>query len=466
MNTLDRLSGARVLVVGDVMLDRYIIGRADRLSPESPVPVLLPGARRDAPGGAANVARNLADLGVDATLIGVVGDDEAGCVLRRMTGGSLVIDPSRSTTTKTRFLASGHQLLRMDEEDHTAISETIQETVMREIERAAPAADVLVISDYNKGVITPAVLKSAFIAMAGKHRIVDPKRPFLFYAGATILAPNTKELRDGTGVNDIDQAAALALAQSEAQALVVTRAEQGVSLFRPAQEAIHFAARAREVADVSGAGDTLVATLAGLLASGATLTDALDIANRAAGLVVGKRGTASVTQTELRDALGDTNGTRSGAKPLREALAIVRAWRMQGLRIGFTNGCFDLLHPGHVSLLRQARMRCDRLVVGLNTDASVRRLKGPSRPVQDERARGAVLSALLDVDLVVTFDEDTPLRLIETLEPDVLFKGADYRRDDIVGADVVEQRGGQVVIIPLADGHSTSMIVDRVNKGA
>jgi D-beta-D-heptose 7-phosphate kinase/D-beta-D-heptose 1-phosphate adenosyltransferase len=475
---LPAIARVRAVVLGDVMLDRYVEGEVRRISPEAPIPVLRAGRRRGVAGGAANVAKNIAALGAGCVLIGLVGADAAAAELEVILAAAPAVTPhlvraARPTTVKTRFTSGGHQLLRLDEEDAAPASAADAAALLAALGAALAGADVLVLSDYVKGVLSDAVLAGAIAAAraAGVPVVADPKRAdFACYAGATVLTPNAHEVTAATNLPCGSDAEAEAAGQAarrvaRAEAVLVTRAEKGVSLLREGA-ALHVPARARAVADVSGAGDTVTAVLAAALAAGASLEDAAGIANIAAGIVVGKPGTAMVGRAELAAALHRGELLAIDDKVADEATALTRiaAWKAAGLRVGFTNGCFDLIHPGHVRLLARARALCDRLVVALNTDASVARLKGPSRPVQNETARATVMAAIGSTDLVLLFDDDTPLRLITAALPDVLFKGADYTVATTVGADVVLASGGLVELIPLEDGHSTSATIRRIGS--
>ena len=479
---LPRFASVRLLVLGDVMLDRYVFGQVTRISSEAPIPVLLAQARDQVLGGAGNVALNAAALGAQAVLVGVRGADVAGAELASVIAAcpsitdQMVTDPTRPTTVKTRFVAGGHQLLRLDEEKVTPIGPALEEAVLARFEAALAACDVVVLSDYAKGVLTDAVLRSAIATAraADKPVIVDPKRArFEAYAGADVLTPNALEVARATGIDAEEDtgaaaAGAAARAQADAGAVLVKRSEKGLTLVRRTAAPVHIPTRAREVADVSGAGDTLVSAFALALAAGAPMAEAAALGNAAAAIVVSKHGTATVSQAELFEALHRSELLAIDDKVVEtdHALARIAAWRRAGLVVGFTNGCFDLIHPGHVRLLARARARCDRLVVALNTDASVQRLKGPDRPVQNETARATVMASMASADLVVLFGEDTPLRLIEAIAPDVLFKGADYRLDEVVGGDIVTRRGGRVELIALETGHSTTNTIRRINAGA
>jgi D-beta-D-heptose 7-phosphate kinase / D-beta-D-heptose 1-phosphate adenosyltransferase len=474
-----RFAQAHVLILGDVMLDRYISGTASRLSPEAPIPVLRPTTRRATLGGAANVALNIATLGGQASLVGVIGDDPEGSELTNLLGSSgivphLIVAPGRPTTAKTRFMAGTHQLLRLDEESTAEVDAVTADNVLSAFTEAIDAADIVVLSDYAKGVLSDAVLSGALerARAYGRVLIADPKRiDFAAYRGATVLTPNEQEVRQATRIDAAEDAEAVragqcALEDTGCQAVVVTRSAKGLTLVRRDAPALHLPTRAREVADVSGAGDTLVAALAVALGAGAALPEAAMLANVTAGISVGKPGTATVSQEELLGVLHLEDLIASDRKIVDRAEATQRAaaWRAQGRRIGFANGCFDLIHPGHIRLLSEARARCDRLIVALNTDASVKRLKGPTRPLQNETARATVMASLAPVDLVVLFDEDTPMQLIKALRPDVLVKGADYSIDQVVGADLVQSWGGTVLLVELQAGHSTTGTIRRMSK--
>jgi D-beta-D-heptose 7-phosphate kinase / D-beta-D-heptose 1-phosphate adenosyltransferase len=478
-----RFADARVLVLGDVMLDRYVSGSASRLSPEAPIPVLRPTASRATLGGAANVALNIATLGGHVSLVGVIGDDPPGTELTCLVAAApgvephLVVAPDRPTTSKTRFMVGVHQLLRLDEETTADIDVATAEAILERFADVLRAADVVIVSDYAKGLLTDAVLRGALAQARARNRIViaDPKRAdFAAYRGATILTPNEHEVRLATHIEaaddtEADRAGRRALEMMDGDAVLVTRSAKGLTLVRrDLAAAMHLPTRAREVADVSGAGDTLVAALAVALGAKAPLPEAAMLANITAGISVGKQGTATVTRDELLAALHMEELVATDRKVATREEAVLRAaaWRTQGLRVGFANGCFDLIHPGHVRLLTEARARCDRLVVALNTDASVKRLKGPTRPLQNEMARATVMASLAPVDLVVLFDEETPFELIQALRPDVLVKGADYRIDQVVGADLVHSWGGTVYLVELQAGHSTTGTIRRMTDPA
>jgi D-beta-D-heptose 7-phosphate kinase/D-beta-D-heptose 1-phosphate adenosyltransferase len=472
------LPGAKVMVLGDIILDRYVSGHASRLSPEAPIPVLRPRSGHATLGGAANVALNVTTLGGQAWLCGVVGDDAAGHETRRLLAdhprirADLVTAPARPTTAKTRFMVGSHQLMRLDEETTAPVDDATATRLLDRFEAGLAEADVVVLSDYAKGVLCDAVLAEALARAkaAGRMVIADPKRSdFAAYRGADLLTPNELEARVATGIDAAEDAGAeragrIALAATEGQAVLVTRSERGLTLVRRDRPALHVPTRARAVADVSGAGDTLIATLAAALSAGADLAEAAALANIAAGISVAKQGTATVTADEVLDTLHirDLIATDSKVATDEEAAARVAEWHRAGLKVGFANGCFDLIHPGHVRLLTSARAACDRLVVALNTDDSVSRLKGPTRPVQSETSRATVMASLAPVDMVVLFGEDTPLEMIARLRPDVLVKGSDYTVDTVVGADLVTGWGGRVLLVDLREGFSTTGTIRRM----
>ncbi len=471
---IDRLAQAKVLVVGDVLLDRFVEGAVARVSPEAPVPVLNHANQRSLLGGAGNVAANLLAYGASVTLVGVAGADDAAAELRRFCDGferltcCLLEDPGRPTTVKTRYLSGWHQLLRVDAESAEDLPAAVADELLAAAQKALADADVVILSDYAKGVLGEATVTGLIAAARGANIpvIVDPKKPEArLFAGAALLTPNILELERFAGLRiDSDTAAEAAcrgiLDTVDLDAILVTRGAAGMTLVARGAEALHVRAESRRVFDVTGAGDTVVATLAAAMAVGVPLADAVRLANAAAGVAVAKPGTATVHPRELKQALGVEASANVMAR--QEALDQVDHWKSQGLMIGFTNGCFDLLHRGHLHSLEQAARRVDRLVVGINTDASAKRLKGPGRPVQDEETRAAVLAALRFVDMVVPFDEDTPADLIAAVKPDVLFKGADYAESEVVGADVVKANGGRVELIPLIPGHSTTGMVNRM----
>ncbi len=472
-----RFPEARVLCVGDAMLDSFVTGSVTRISPEAPIPVLQVTDEKVMAGGAGNVVANIIALGASAVLVTVLGDDATGQELKAMLGGMArlachaAVEPGRVTTRKTRFIAGSQQLLRADRETVKTISAEAERAVIAALQFEAPRCQVIVLSDYDKGVLTQAIIDAA-IATGRAHSIpviVDPKGiDFSRYRGADVLSPNRVELHAASQMPVGSDAEAVAAARQIIQrcgvgAVLVTRSEQGLSLVDTATEQ-HFSAAAREVFDVSGAGDTAGATFATALASGAPRGDAAALANLAGGIVVGKVGTATVDPEDLLAALHDADlrATDAKIKTLEQAQVVIAGWRRRGQKIGFSNGTFDLIHPGHIASLAQARGACDRLVVGLNSDESVRRYKGPDRPIQNETARSIVLASLATVDLVIIFSEDTPIRLIEGVRPDVLVKGADYTIETVVGADFVQSYGGKIVLAKLVDGQSTTRTIQKI----
>jgi D-beta-D-heptose 7-phosphate kinase/D-beta-D-heptose 1-phosphate adenosyltransferase len=480
---IPRFPRCTVLVLGDVMLDRYVAGDVSRISPEAPIPVLRVTGSHAVLGGAANVAHNVAALGARAILLGVIGTDDAGDEIEHLvrTAGveieaRLFATPRRPTTVKTRFIRGSHQLLRVDHETADPLDDDSATEVTRRFEQAITECDVVVLSDYAKGVLCDRVLPRVinFSRAAGRLVIADPKRTsFDTYCNVTILTPNAHEATVATGVEASDDggaetAARIALDAASCEAVLVTRSQQGLTLVRRNLPPFHLPARVQQVYDVSGAGDTFVAALAASLACDPDLEKAARVANLAAGIAVSRPGTAVVSGRDLEEEIWRDTLTGSGEKIMtgEAALQKIAEWRRSNLKIGFTNGCFDLIHPGHIHLLAQARAACDRLVAGLNTDASIRRLKGSGRPIQHDTARATVLSSLASVDLVVLFPEDTPLALIEAIRPDVLVKGADYSPDQVVGADTVKRNGGKVLLVDLLAGEGTTAMIERVRERA
>jgi len=460
----------RVLVVGDIMLDRYWYGPTARVSPEAPVPVVRITDSDDRPGGAANVALNLAALGCGVDLVGAVGVDEAAEILRAQLAAAgialhLVACPDKPTITKLRILSRNQQLLRLDFEAPLAAAEVA--ALPERVAAALPGCSVLVLSDYAKGSLQDPAALIARAAAAGVQTLVDPKgSDFRRYRGASLLTPNLAELETVAGPCPDEatlRARGLALVDElELGALLVTRGEQGMTLLRPGHPELHLPARAREVYDVTGAGDTVIAALAGALAAGADLPAAVALANLAAGIVVGKLGTATVSAPELRQALRGERGVTRGVVNLDQLLVELEDARARGERIVFTNGCFDLLHAGHVNYLRQARALGDRLIVAVNDDASVRRLKGDGRPLNTVARRMAVLAGLEAVDWVLSFAEDTPEALLQRLRPEVLVKGGDYRADQVVGWQIVAGYGGEIRTLGLVEDCSTTALVAQI----
>jgi D-beta-D-heptose 7-phosphate kinase/D-beta-D-heptose 1-phosphate adenosyltransferase len=475
---IERLASAVIACVGDVMLDCWVQGEVGRISPEAPIPVLRVARSQRMPGGAGNAARNLSALGCRVRFFSAAGDDaEAGDIselLKSLPGVKAFVErePGRQTPVKTRYIANGQQLLRADTETTGPFRPATAANLLAAFFASVPACSIVLLSDYAKGVLD-GPLAQEFIGAAraaGKPVIVDPKgRDFSRYRGALLIKPNLRELGEATGLpvdgDDAQEFAARKLLRdTEAEYILVTRGAAGMLLTPAGGPAVHFPALAREIYDVSGAGDTVAAVLTAALGSGASVSDAVETANIAAGIVVGKVGTAVAGRAEIIHQIRQYSAIGASDKVLElaEAVELARGWRQAGLSVGFTNGCFDLLHPGHLKLLEAARSRCDRLLVGLNGDESVRRLKGPSRPIQSESARALVLASLNCVDGVVVFGEDTPRELILALRPDLLVKGGEYKPENVVGADLVESWGGRLLLVDMVDGWSTTATVSRL----
>ena len=461
--------GSSIMVVGDVMLDRFVDGAISRISPEAPVPILEKTEDSVMPGGAANVAINLAGLGCEVRLLSITGNDAAGLKLAQILGSNLaidfhqIVDHDRPTTTKTRFRANKQQVLRVDEEVTRPITSEIASQLLTSFAESLPGVKLVVLSDYAKGVLPPDVISqiTAMARQADIPLVIDPKlADFSVYAGADLLTPNLSELKTATPIKgdeleDIAAAAKHLATAHDLGAILVTLSAHGMLLACADGTWEHDPTRAREVFDVSGAGDTVIAMIAATMAGGGTRADAVKIANLAAGVVVGKVGTATASPGEIIAMAGPAMPDLD----VPELAARCATWRARGERIGFANGCFDLLHPGHLHLLATAGQSCDRLIVGLNSDASVTRLKGEDRPVQSARQRAAIISSLPMVAGVAVFEEDTPLDLITALQPDIIFKGGDYQPENVVGGDVTAARGGEVIIIPTLGNHSSSALI-------
>ncbi|WP_263385133.1 bifunctional D-glycero-beta-D-manno-heptose-7-phosphate kinase/D-glycero-beta-D-manno-heptose 1-phosphate adenylyltransferase HldE [Granulicella arctica] len=466
----------KVLVVGDIMLDRYILGEVERISPEAPVPVIRHAQRYERPGGAANVAMNLAGLGCKAFLAGFWGEDgekaELQALLDKAGVDSVgVVSSSLPTISKTRIVGRNQQLLRLDIESQEAVPEVEAQRLIDRTVELAGKVHAVILSDYAKGALTTALCEQVIrAARAARVPILaDPKTPdFGKYSGVTTVCPNLHELSVATGIpvhrtEEMLAAAQRLIAEHDIEFLTVTMSEKGIRVLSR-DGVYHSPARAREVFDVSGAGDTVIATLAASMAGGLHIHTAVELANLAAGIVVGKVGTVPIAQHELIAALTPSSGLNSGEKVLDLERIKVRVaeWRASGETIVFTNGCFDLLHVGHITLLEDCRRFGSKLVLGLNTDMSVSRLKGPSRPIVGENERARVMSALAAVDAVVLFDEETPLELIRSLKPNVLVKGGDYTVETVVGHEDVIASGGRVEIVPTVEGFSTTNIVKKM----
>jgi D-beta-D-heptose 7-phosphate kinase/D-beta-D-heptose 1-phosphate adenosyltransferase len=474
--------GRRVACVGDLMVDRFVYGDVSRVSPEAPVPVLKRTRELVMLGAAGNVARNVAALGGEVSLVGLVGGDAEGLEAQRLVGeeagveGYLVTDADRPTTLKTRFVSGGQQLLRVDLEASRAVTGDVEQRLIRTIRDAARGAGAILLSDYGKGVVTDAVIAVCREAAAesGGRVVVDSKaRSFARYGAVDLIKPNAAELGNATDLPtetdaQIEVALLRALELWDAKAILVTRASKGISLAVRGEPIRHFPTAPREVFDASGAGDTTLAALGLALAAEAPMEAAIAFAQLASGVAVSKVGTATVSPDELIEAALAAHMAPAEAKVAtaqRMADEVAR-WRAKGLRVGFTNGCFDILHKGHVAYLAQARAWCDRLIVGLNSDDSVRALKGEGRPVNDLESRALVLAGLGSVDLVVPFEEATPVKLIEQARPDVLVKGADYAEDQVVGGDLVKAWGGEVKLAAIVEGYSTTAAIARMSGKA
>ncbi len=476
---LKAISGAKIACVGDLMVDRFVYGEVNRVSPEAPIPVLARKSEMVMLGAAGNVARNAAALGGQVRLVGLIGGDAEGHEALRLiqaeegVEGFVVTDASRPTTLKTRFVSGGQQLLRVDMETSGPATAECEQRLVRTIRDVGEDAGVVLVSDYGKGVVTDAVI--AACRATGALMIVDSKaRSFVRYGAVDIIKPNAAELAHATDMptstNDEIEAALLhALSLCEAKAILVTRASKGISLAVRGEAVRHFPGVPREVFDASGAGDTTIAALGlALAAKSVKIEDAIQFAMLASGVAVSKPGTAVVRPEELIEASLSAHLAPAEAKivtPQRMAEEVA-SWKAKGLKVGFTNGCFDILHRGHVAYLAQARSWCDKLIVGVNSDASIKRLKGEDRPVNDLESRAMVLAGLASVDLVAPFAEDTPIELIEAARPDILVKGSDYSEDQVVGGDFVKSYGGQVKLAEIVEGFSTTAAIARMQEKA
>ncbi|HSW11227.1 MAG TPA: bifunctional D-glycero-beta-D-manno-heptose-7-phosphate kinase/D-glycero-beta-D-manno-heptose 1-phosphate adenylyltransferase HldE [Solimonas sp.] len=473
--SLPDFSRAHVLVAGDVMLDRYWVGPTSRISPEAPVPVVRIQKDETRPGGAANVALNIASLGGTARLVGVAGQDEAGRLLREeLAAGGIAADllasDGRPTITKLRVLSRNQQLIRLDFEESLSVSGAFDRAAYVERFRAQLAqAGAVVLSDYGKGTLVDVAALISAAREAGKPVLVDPKgNDYRPYRGATLLTPNMSEFEAVVGrcasEAELVEKGERLRSELDLQALLITRSEKGMTLIRPGHAPLHLPTEAREVYDVTGAGDTVIATLAAALAAGQDLAHACRFANLAAGIVVGKLGTASVTTSELQRAMQHESEADTGLLAEDELVRRVAEVRAQGKTVVMTNGCFDLLHVGHVRYLEAARRLGDLLIVAVNDDGSVQRLKGEGRPLNAVADRMKLLAALKCVDWVVPFSEDTPARLIGRVLPDLLVKGGDYKPEQIAGFDAVTANGGQVLVLDFYDGYSTTRIIEKARS--
>ncbi|MFZ5868399.1 MAG: D-glycero-beta-D-manno-heptose-7-phosphate kinase [Thermodesulfobacteriota bacterium] len=463
-----------ILVAGDVMVDEYVMGEVERISPESPVPVVLVRDRSRRLGGAGNVARNLLSLGARVALFASVGKDPVGRWFRKhcnelgIESFWLKEDEVRPTTVKTRVVARNQQLVRIDEENAGQINEELEAAIIKDVESVVPQVKAVVISDYGKGFLTPRLLQ-AFISASRSSRVpilIDPKgMDFTRYRGATYITPNLRETSQAAGIEITDhatlvQAGRVLLERTEAEGIIITRGREGATLVSR-QKVKTFAVKPVEIIDVTGAGDTVIAALALSLANGLSVENAISIANLAASIVVSRFGAASVTRDELINHLAEQKASPK-VLTTEEVGTVLRNHRAKGETIVFTNGCFDLLHSGHLKTLREASEMGNVLVVGINSDLSVGRIKGPGRPVMKEADRIELVAALSFVDYVVVFGEDTPKQLIEEVRPDVLVKGEDWRGKKVVGEEVVTSRCGRVAFIKHLEGISTTELIKRI----
>jgi len=468
---LPDFTNTRVLVIGDLMLDRYWHGGTSRISPEAPVPVVRVSAIEERAGGAGNVALNIAALGAQVCLLGYRGEDEPGSSLHRLLEAAgidchLETQTTFPTITKLRVLSRHQQLIRLDfEENFKRIN---PQDLHGAFERQLPAADIVVLSDYDKGTLSKIQPLIQLAQSHGKPVLVDPKgMDFDKYRGATLLTPNRAEFESVVGVchdeSELLEKGLAMLDRLSLKALLITRGEQGMTLMQRGQPVMHLPTHAKEVYDVTGAGDTVIATLATGLSAGLSIADATRLANQAAGLAVAKLGTATISTTELAQAMRGYRTQQRGVIDIEALIPLLSGLRDQGERIVATNGCFDILHPGHVDYLQRARELGDRLVVLVNSDASVRRLKGPERPINSLTHRMTMLAAMECVDWVVPFEEDTPRDVIGRLVPDILVKGGDYADiKSIAGHDHVIKNGGEVKILPFVEGHSTTGLIEKI----
>lgn len=489
-NLIEKFSQTRILLIGDIMLDNFVYGTVSRISPEAPIPVVTVNKEKKMLGGAGNVLANLHAMGCQTTIISLVGADIAGHeVMQKVAdcGSSidgLVEDKDRPTILKSRYISQNQQLLRVDREDLKPVSGALQKEILDKAEKLIAGVGVLVLSDYGKGLLSADIIKT-LIRLASRHKIpviVDPKgNDFSIYKGADVITPNRSELSKATNAmpcktdKEVEQAAQALIRQAGVEAVIATRSEDGISVISKKDKPAHIKTQVREVYDVSGAGDTVVAALAAVMGAGGDLEQAAQVANIAGGIAVSKLGTAIVSHFEIHEAINDQADIGGHLAPIMDweaAKEQIEKWQAKGLKVGFTNGCFDILHYGHVHYLDRARTKCDRLVMGLNHDASVRILKGPDRPINDEIARATVIGALASTDLVVLFgarkkDEDnTPCALVDYIRPDILMKGGDYTIDQLPEGKVVIAYGGQVEIMPLYEGYSTTSIIEQSKKKA
>lgn len=476
-NILNNIGKLKVLVIGDIIYDEFIWGDVERISPEAPVQILEWRSDNDALGGAANVANNLAHLGCKVYMVGVVGEDRRGRRIAELLSEKginhkgVITDRERPTTHKTRIIAHSQQILRIDKENRNLVAGDIKKRICQYIQNIMDEVDGVICSDYAKGVLTKKIL--SFLVEEAKKRkkiiVADPKgEDYSKYLGINVLTPNQSELERTSHIEivnngDLEMAARLITEKCGNDAILVTRGKEGMSLYERNGKIIHIPTEAREVYDVTGAGDTAICLFGIALFSGASRTEAARLANIGAGIVVGKVGTSVVKQEEIRHFLKEnTPLTRGKIFEIKELKNIISSLRNRGKRVVFTNGCFDILHMGHIKYLQKARDHGDLLVLGLNDDHSVKKLKGPRRPLINQDERANILAALNCIDYIILFSELTPENLIRELKPDILVKGGDYIINDVVGRDIVEGYGGRVEIVPFIEGYSTSGIVRKI----
>lgn len=486
---IDNFRNARILLIGDIMLDRFVYGHVSRISPEGPIPILAANKEETMLGGAGNVLANIQALGATTHILGFVGADDAAREVKEKIrdcgadDSGLITVTDRPTILKTRFLSQNQQLLRVDHETLGLLAQKDQDALFENAKNQISDFDVLIISDYGKGTLSPDLIQK-LIKLAKKNKvavIVDPKgNDFSIYTGTTIITPNRKELSEATNNaptktnQNVEEAAKTLIKKHSIKNVIATRSEDGMSIISKKEKSVHLPTQAQEVFDVSGAGDTVVATIGVAIAAKSTLEEAATLANVAGGLAVAKVGTAIIRAEEIKSALQKTSKDNfdkpykiSAVADINQAKEKIQKWQAQGLKVGFTNGCFDIVHYGHVNYLQQAREKCDRLVVAVNHDKSVKILKGPTRPVNDEMARATVIAALGSVDMVVFFgaeeegQDNTPCEIVGILKPDILMKGGDYTIDQLPEGKVVLSYGGEVEIMPLYDGYSTTNIIEK-----
>ena len=468
---LPRFDQARVLTIGDVVLDRYWHGSTERISAEAPIPIVDVTEIEERLGCAANVALNISSLGAASALIGAVGDDESGRIIKTKLQSLGIVDhlvniPDYQTITKLRILSRQQQLVRADFEK---ISDIKSDFFNQSLEQSMNDCDVVVMSDYDKGMLANTQHFVQAAIRSGKPVLVDPKfKNYSAYQGATLIKPNQKECEAAIGAwsseTELVEKCQIMIQNLGLEAMLITRGSEGLTLIEKGQQEFHVPAMTHEVFDVSGAGDTVIAVVASALASGETLKDAIGMASIAAGIVVGRVGTASVSGPELRLEVAKNKGFSTGVMTEEQLVIAVEAARGLGEKVVFTNGCFDILHAGHVDYLSEARKEGDRLIVAINGDESVRRLKGEGRPINNIDLRLSMMAGLAAVDWVVSFESDTPEELIRKLQPEVLVKGGDYTLDGVVGADIVAEYNGEVKVLNLVDGLSTTSLAEKIKR--